>query len=69
MTKKDYELIAHVLGKKLVQVQSWKNIEAQSLTIAYIEDFIAVLTLENPAFDKIKFLKFINRMYGTTISY
>lgn len=69
MTKKDYQLIAHVLGKKLIEVQAWNNTEAQSLTIAYIEDFIAVLQLENPAFDKIKFLKFINKMYGTTISY
>jgi hypothetical protein len=68
MTKKDYELIAHVLGKKLIEVKSW-SIEAQSLSIAYIEDFITILQLENKEFAKIKFFKFINKMYGTTLSY
>ena len=71
MTKKHYELIANVLGKKLAEVNQWgaNSIEAKCLALAYIEDFIAVLQANSKTFDKIKFLKFINKTYGTNLSY
>lgn len=63
MTKKDYIKIADVLGNKLKQVSSWNNIEARSLSIAYIEDFMSMLNNDNPRFDKNKFIEYINKKY------
>lgn len=57
MTKKDYELIARLLGNKYKQVQSWTNLEAQCLTLAYLEDFVLAFEQNNPKFDRSKFLK------------
>lgn len=61
MTKKDYELIAEVLKAKYESVKTWKNIEAQSLMLAIIEDFAGALNEENPRFNKQMFYKFINK--------
>lgn len=59
MTKKDYELIAKVLGNKYKQVQAWRNgnIEAECLTLAYLEDFVLAFEQNNPKFNRSKFLK------------
>jgi hypothetical protein len=65
MTKKDYIKIADVLKNKYEAVKSWRNIEAQSLTLAYIEDFARMLNDDNPKFNRIKFYKFINKDFLT----
>lgn len=61
MTKKDYIKIANVLKNKFETVQTWHNIECQSLSMAYIEDFANMLADDNPRFNKIKFYKFISK--------
>lgn len=66
MTKKDYEVIADVLGNKLQEVKKWRGSEgitATSLALAYIEDFITALSKDNPHFDRIKFVAYINKKY------
>lgn len=66
MTKKDYEVIADVLGNKLEEVKKWKageGITAVSLSLAYIEDFISALSKDNPRFNADLFVKYINKKY------
>lgn len=67
MTKKDYVRIADILGKKLSEVSTWSNVEAQSLSIAYIEDFTSMLESENKKFDKKRFIDYINQKYNTNL--
>lgn len=69
MTKKDYIIIADVLGNKIVEVSKWSNIESQSLAIAYVEDFIKILKADNPQFNKQMFIDYINKGYSTALSY
>lgn len=61
MTKKDYILIASVLKNKYETVKNWNNIDCQSLSLAYIEDFAKMLKVNNKRFDKVKFYKLINK--------
>ena len=66
MTKKDYIVIADILGNKLQEVKKWRGqetITAVSLSLAYIEDFITALSKDNPHFDRIKFIAYINKKY------
>lgn len=70
MTKKDYIVIADVLGNKLQEVKAWRGsdmITGRSLALAYIEDFINALSQDNPRFDRIKFISYINKKYGVEI--
>jgi len=62
MTKKDYQAIAIVLGNKLAEVSKWKNIEAQSLSLAYIEDFMRMLAEDNAKFDRGIFIAYIQNV-------
>lgn len=59
MTKKDYELIAEVLGKKFADVKTWQA-ESASLGLAYIEDFLHMLEANYKNFDRSKFLARVN---------
>ena len=59
MTKKDFELIAEVLGKKYATVKTWQ-LESNSLGLAYIEDFLHMLEANYPRFDRSKFLARVN---------
>jgi hypothetical protein len=68
MTKKDYIKIADLLGNKLECVGTWHSVEAYSLALAYLEDFIKLLELDNPRFNKSTFIKYINANYKTNIS-
>lgn len=66
MTKKDYEVIADVLGNKLQEVKAWRGsdrITAFSLSLAYVEDFIKALKNDNPRFNADLFVKYINKKY------
>lgn len=66
MTKKDYIVIADILGNKLQEVKKWRGqetITAVSLSLAYIEDFITALSKDNPHFDRIKFIAYIDKKY------
>ncbi len=69
MTKKDYILIADILGKKLKEVRNWHNVEAVSLAIGYCDDFAYALQKENPRFNRIKFVEYINKNYESNLSY
>ena len=61
MTKKDYIKIADILAKKSAEVDKWNNAEAKSLTLAYIEDFIVMLQLDNPRFNRARFIEYISK--------
>jgi len=63
MNKKDYVLIADLLGKKLITVTGWDNMEAHSLALAYIEDFMDLLTVNDINFNRTMFINYINKTY------
>lgn len=67
MTKKDYVLIADVLGNKLQEVTTWTSIESKSLSIAYVEDFIHALEDTQKSFDRVKFIQYINKKYKVNL--
>jgi len=62
MNKKDYIKIAEVLRSKYIEVGKWgaNSTEAQSLSLAYIEDFMTMLKEDNPSFNREKFINYIN---------
>jgi len=64
MTQKDYIKIADVLGAKLEEVHEWRNAEAESLALAYIEDFMDMLEKDNPRFSREKFKNYLIKHYS-----
>lgn len=63
MTKKDYILIADILANRFEQVDNWHGDEKMhTLTeiITICEDFINMLEKDNPHFDRVKFIAYIN---------
>ena len=61
MTRKDYIKTADLLSRKLLAVETWHNIEAYSLALAFVEDFINLFSEDNPRFDRNKFVAYIDK--------
>lgn len=61
MTIQEVEKIAEVLKNKYNEVGKWKLSECQSLSLAYIEDFLTMLQTNDKNFDRSNFINLINK--------
>lgn len=65
MSKKDYILIADVIGNRFNKVDGWKFSDEKHHTLTEIvtitEDLARLLKQDNPNFDRSKFIEYINK--------
>lgn len=70
IVNKSYKLIADVIANRFRTVDKWSmgNEKMNTLTeiITITEDFIRLLRLNNPKFNRIQFIEYINKQRGDT---